>query len=725
MSVATSLQTQFFSFLFDDDEGYVCIATAKPKAKDSFKQHFFQWPEQREQLIDFIETNTIGNNLWFCVNLLAEPKRQKQYCLPGRLVWADLDTAQPHEVTPNPQCVIESSPGRFQGVWRTNRVLDPYEAERYSKRIAYTYSVNGSDKSGWDLTQLLRIPLTNNYKYNEAPKVVLSQVEDDLLDPSAFDLLDEAEDTDEATEIPSPKLDTLPNPEQVLLKFWPTLRTTGFVALYEEEPQEDWSRSLWRFLLLCFEAGMNEEEAYAMALQAKCNKYVRDKRPLSHLWRDVIRASAVIKRTVALTGVGAGPGLFMPTLVEDDEDGISEDTVIFDYIKWATASTDARPEYHELCAYMLLSSLTAAGLKLKTSYDTFMPNLWGLVLGNSTLTRKTTAMKMVVEIIYEIDRDIILATDGSVEGILSGLAGRPKMVSMYFRDEVGGFFDAISKKEYLAGMPELFARLYDVPPVETRRLRKETITVVEPVFIFFGGGIRDKVYSLVSEQHILSGFLPRFLIVSGDADLKTIRTTGPPTEQNNAARDEIRTQMARLYAQFNQRVEMEIPGGHAPMQVSTEVVLTPEAWTKYKEIEFHMLETASESHLSGLALPTYERLSRSVLKMSMLTAASYKEPEDLKIIVDREDVVTAARFAQRWGRHTVDLLLNSGRSQSQQLMEKVLHSIREHPGVLRGKIMQWHGLDKKTMDNVQATLEERGQIHCTKQGRATFYNPVV
>ena len=35
---------------------------------------------------------------------------------------------------------------------------------------------------------------------------------------------------------------------------------------------------------------MSTEETFAVALDAKCNKYARDGRPLEHLWRDVVKA---------------------------------------------------------------------------------------------------------------------------------------------------------------------------------------------------------------------------------------------------------------------------------------------------------------------------------------------------------------------------------------------------------------------------------------------------
>ena len=55
----------------------------------------------------------------------------------------------------------------------------------------------------------------------------------------------------------------------------------------------------------------------------------------------------------------------------------------------------AVPEFHDLSAFILLSAVIANSVRLETSYGPFVPNLWGMILGDSTLTRKTTAMRML------------------------------------------------------------------------------------------------------------------------------------------------------------------------------------------------------------------------------------------------------------------------------------------------------------------------------------------
>lgn len=716
----SQLRKQFFQFVFGDNEGYVCIATQKPSDRASFKQSFFEWPGQTGHLTEFVDRESKNKNIWFGVNLLTAPERTKQFCSSHNIVWADLDSCNPDKIEPKPQCVIQSSPERWQAIWRLDETIDPYLAEQYSKKIAYKYKEEGADPSGWDLTQLLRVPFTLNFKYANAPKIILNEANPVLCPAEIFEALAvEIPTSDDPLEIEMPDVDSLPDSIGIIYKFQNPLRGTAFNELYDSEPPDDadWSKLLWRLVNICIEAGMSQEETFAVCKDAKCNKYNRDGRPIRFLWREVVKADTQQRRLNILALNNYVP-LAMPQLITQDELESLAPTFIDEYREWGTDATDAVVDYHNLSAFMLLSFFTAANVRLPTSNVTMVPNIWGLVLGDSTLTRKTTAMSMAMDFVAELDRDLVLATDGSAEGILTGLSGRPSRVSIYYRDEVTGFFESMQKKDYMAGMKETFTQLYDVPEFYNRRLRKEVIEIVKPVFIFFGGGIKERLYQLVTEEFILSGFMPRFIIVSGEADLSRVRRTGPPATNVLEAKSRIKEHLANLYESYSVTTTMTIGGQTIIVPTTVTAELTPEAWFKYGEIEGKMVEAAHGSPIAMLAMPTFERLSRSMLKMAVLLASSRQTPStDLKITVEERDIIGAAKYMQGWGAFSVDLLMNSGRSVMQRTIDKVLRTVGRRPGVTRSEVARAHQFTKRDMDEVIATLLDRGEIRLEPAGR--------
>lgn len=720
-SQAQQVALHFFDYLFGKQEGFLCIATASPD-KSNFRQNFFKWPEQKSIAVKFTEEQARNRNVWFCVNLLMKEERKKEFCLPSAFAWADLDYIVPsrngdNNAAPYPTCIVESSPSRFQAYWKLEGEPVPADvAEDFSHKLAYKI---GADKSGWDLTQLLRIPWTNNFKYDPPVQVKILEIEPVTYEPSLFDAITiPAADPSIPAELEVPT--DLPPLESVIYRYKAEGRTDAeFTRLYVTEPDAnaDWSRVLWRFIHKCFEIGMTSEEVLVVAENAACNKYKRDNRPISYLWRDVTKAAQEQKRFELLLS-NKVEIVSMPHLADFDE--FEEDTFIKDYKTWANQATDAPEQYHELSCFITLSAIVSSGLWLGVHWGELVPNLWGLVLGESTLTRKTTAMRLAIDMLTDIDDSLILATDGSAEGLLTGLSGRPERVSIFWKDEVSGFFDSINRKDYLAGMPETLTHLYDVPPVYHRRLRKETITVSKPYFIFFGGGIRDKVYSLINEEYIVSGFLPRFLVVSGENDLSRLRRTGPPTEISTERKDHIVNQLADMKERYNATTVSTIAGQSIEWAVRTEARLTDDAWAFFNEIEDVMTKAGMESDLHYLALPMFGRLSFSLLKMAVLIAASRRPPDAAnRLIVEKTDVKQAAFYIEKWGHYSIDLLLNAGRSQNEKLITRALGMINRKPGLMKSELMQRMHLTARDAKDLIDTMVQRGLIDTRQEGKGT------
>lgn len=714
----TQIRVQFFDYLFAEQKGLLCIATAS-NTKVDFKQSFFEWPLQRPIIANFLEQQAKNRNVWFCVNLLSQPNRKKEYALESRFCWADLDYIPPTQAAelglPVPTCVVESSPARYQAYWKIDGpAVPPTIAEEFSRKLAYKL---GADKSGWDLTQLLRVPWTNNLKYTPPSEVRLLSITDNAYDAELFDrIVLPAEEASEASTEGLPA--ELPTLDNVLYRY----KTEGrldedFISLYSRVPEgnSDWSRILWRFIHKAFEVGMTPEEVLVVADSAACNKYKRDGRPLSYLWRDVKKAAQEQKNFELLLGTKVEI-VTMPHLVDFDE--FEEDTFIRDYKTWANQATDAPEQYHELTCFIALSAIICSGLFLAVEWGEIVPNLWGLVLGESTLTRKSTAMRLAIDLLQDIDDSLILATDGSAEGLLTGLSHRPKRVSIYWKDEVSGFFDSINRKDYLAGLPETLTQLYDVPKILSRLLRKETITISEPYFIFFGGGIRDKVYSLINDEYILSGFIPRFLVVSGENDLSRLRRTGPPTVVSTERKDNISRSLADLRDKYNFTVETTIAGQVVQWPARIEARLTDEAWAFYGELEDKLTNAGNDSDMSMLALPTFTRLSFSLLKMALLVAASRRDPDPSnRLTVEVGDVKQAAFYIEKWGHYSIDLLINAGRSQNEKLINRALALIKRKEGLPKSELMQRMHLTARDAKDLIDTMVQRGLIEAKQAGR--------
>lgn len=723
-----------FNSVFKTGEGYFCIAYRKVEGgSKKFVERFFHWPDESDVALDFIQENLISTHFWFCPQLFSEKARKKELVSYCAVAWADLDECPPDAVALAPSITLETSPNRFQALWIFDQPIDPYQAEDVSRRIAYKHANEGADRSGWDLTQLLRVPITYNYKYAEAPVVRMIASESMPIyrtQDFTVDLFPEVKGY-KYLELPLPAQDDLPyegKADNVLQHY--RLRINPIVwQLFQQEPEgKSWSESLWRLEMSCFEAGFTREEVFTVAREAACNKYKRDGRPNEYLWKDVCRA--FVKYEYQVNNVV--PRDFEEEgLISDQErrDIESEDTFIERYIQWARSLGDAAPQYHQAGAFIALSSLLAGTVRLPTSFGTVIPNLWFMILADTTLTRKTTAMDIAMDLVMEIDPDCILATDGSIEGLLTSLATRPGRPSVFLRDEFTGLIEQMTKRDYMAGMPELLTKMYD-GKYQKRILRKETIEVKDPVLIVFAGGIKNKTTGLLTFEHVSSGFMPRFVYITADSRerIGSLKPLARPTEHTDDNREAIRNELTEIHKHYKASLVTMSGLPNNPNQlVTTEqrqiyyADLTDDAWERYNKIEGNMVKAALEMGQPDIMTPTYDRLAKSILKAAILLSASRQR--DQQVLITEQDIVRAAYYGEGWRMYAREIMNAVGKGSSEKQLDQIYLAIKRKPGVTRSVLMQNYHLSAKDADTIFSTLDQRGLVIRQKSGRTELLYP--
>jgi hypothetical protein len=172
-----------WALIFGHLSGHLCLFSGHRPAGGKLEapaEQFFPYPDERDAALAWVaKQQAAGRDVYACAHLLAEPRRAKPHAQPLLTLYADGDGAQPPEAFP-PSAVVETSPGRHHFFWRLSRPVAPALGEDLNKRLAY---LMGADKSGWDLTQLVRLPGTTNHKYAPAPEVTLADLNDRAYDP--------------------------------------------------------------------------------------------------------------------------------------------------------------------------------------------------------------------------------------------------------------------------------------------------------------------------------------------------------------------------------------------------------------------------------------------------------------------------------------------------------------------------------------------------------------
>lgn len=729
-----TVRANFLGDLFGDATGLLCLAA---KEKANWKQEFFRWPNELPLILNHISNSAFGRDVYFCVNLLTEPRKEKPYAMPSRALWADLDTCKPSVITPAPSIVMQTSPTigdaepRYQAYWLLKESIPPEEAEDICHRIAFAHKLQGAD-SGWALGKMLRLPNTYNMKHaTMQPVPIIRLLEDQsphtLYKQSDFAHFAAVPGYEYMDDVLPPEVSTLTS--EVLLAQYKTRLDPRAFQLFEVPPNgQSWSESLWNLECLCIEAGMVPAEAFVVARDSACNKYARDNRPMISLWREVCKAAASTSKKDIL--FETGPTILLPPLLTSQErNSIKKDTFVDRFTDWARSRTDAPVPYHEVGAFVILSTLLASRVHLPTSWGTIVPNLWVMLLGPSTIGRKTTALRLAKQLLLSVDEDAILATDGSLEGIMTAMQTRPGKASIFFKDEFSGFLAQATRKEYMAGILEMFTFLYDSDHFK-RVLRSTTIEVRNPTLILFCGGVNTEILQHLSREHITSGFAARFLYVDAEIpSIDSLRPMGPPTRTQDEVRGKLEAELGSLLKRYDAEIVMTFnTGGKQATQRSRRVwdaELTPETWDRYNDLERLMLKSAITSEMQELYVPMLDRLSKSILKCAVLLAAARQDPgKTLTVTVELHDLLKAIYYGEKWREYTVYITENAGSTQIERKLGAIHNMIKNVPGISRGRVMTAFKLNSREVELVLDTLEQRTLIRRERHGKAEkLYDP--
>jgi hypothetical protein len=100
-------------------------------------------------------------DFYFSPNVFSQPIRQRQYCLPSRVMYQDLDEVRPSECPLRPDLWWETSIERYQALWLLEDHIEPAGFGALNRGLNRAC---GADPGTWNLTRVLRVPGSWNGK---------------------------------------------------------------------------------------------------------------------------------------------------------------------------------------------------------------------------------------------------------------------------------------------------------------------------------------------------------------------------------------------------------------------------------------------------------------------------------------------------------------------------------------------------------------------------------
>ena len=228
-------------------------------------------------------------DVYFCPNLFKDAERRINQIQRSCWLYADLDEIDPREVTPKPTLAWESSSDRYQALWRLRKRVRPEVLNDLNKRLTYLI---GADKGGWDLTQVLRVPGTYNYKYDDPELVTLLWDDGPAHEISKIRKLVKEVD-------PSPTgLDVaeLNIPEATAAEIFAKHRNlidrrAKRILRTKRVVEGERSDRLWELENLLLESGISPEEIFVLIRESAWNKYRGRADEIYRIWIEIQKAA--------------------------------------------------------------------------------------------------------------------------------------------------------------------------------------------------------------------------------------------------------------------------------------------------------------------------------------------------------------------------------------------------------------------------------------------------
>lgn len=223
---------------------------------------------------------------------------------------------------------------------------------------------------------------------------------------------------------------------------------------------------------------------------------------------------------------------------------LEESNFVRRYHDYCSSITDAYPEYHHAGALTLLSFAADRKVSMRLKNGVYYPNIWCLCLGQSTTSRKSTALGYVADLLDDENHERRLSDQFSPESFIEQMSSHPH--SYLINDECGGLFKSLNKKPYMADLKDTLCTVYDNHRI-SRKLRtnqrdksiQTDFSVKEPYLTTLFATTFESLSNSVIEDDFTSGLLPRFLPYYPEY-IKDIRGVEDETEDDDWRKNDLK-----------------------------------------------------------------------------------------------------------------------------------------------------------------------------------------
>lgn len=371
--------------------------------------------------------------------------------------------------------------------------------------------------------------------------------------------------------------------------------------------------------------------------------------------------------------------------------------IIDDYVGHYMEYLDTPPIFNMTGILVAMSAVLSQRVYVNRLEGRVMPNLWAILIGYSSYSRKTTAQRLTLNVVPE-NAIYRCPEDTTPEKLIEIMSEEDRI--LLIKDEIGGMFDR-SSREYMKGFKDLLLEAYEgFPHGYTRKLRKESFEIKDIYFVLYGGTTISRIMKTMSVEDVEIGLIPRMLMPFGE--IKEYKRPPMLTSDEIQFREIMKTRLRNLSRFMMRRPVMEI---------------SDSMWDMYQDLCEELFERSKKDR--KVMLPFYSRGEVYVMKLAMIIAAS-----EFSNQIRETDLMRAYNLYNMYIPHyhrVCDILERSNMTSKDYIeTEAVLDTIRSagDNGITKSEILRKnrtiHGV---RLDTILHTLILRGEIDTDKVGK--------
>lgn len=679
---------KFFQVVLPNSEGWTPVILKGPMGGlTNFR--WFELPAQIDKMVSYVQENN-DRDVYFSPFLYTRPPAlnntrhaAKDNVIAASCVWSDGDSCPASKLKVNPSITVQTSKDHWQGYWLFTDA-DQYTKdvmEALSRGLYEAHADDGMDR-GWPLSKKLRVPFTSNLKRKKAWEITL-EFNDTALTVGEFaaeyapverqNIIEE----DLPTDIPS-IFDVL---GMVNRSYITDLATDDIFTT-----EEDRSSKMYHLQCSLWEEGCSIVEAFAVVRDTAFNKFAQDGRGDAYLWKQINRdyetwknnKSTISEKDLeATTRLGSSYLMSearelqwqeLSFLREDEEEPMG--LFVDQFALWATTKSAMAPQqFHYAGALAILSSMFGRYAYLPINVQRMPLNLYFLVLGRTTQSRKSTSLRLAEGFMRSTATALnkpmdayIAPEDSTGEALSTYLRTKPNESSIFAVDEVQDFFaHAAQKGSYMASMMPFLTKSYDghIPAVARKdKGGKVAYQHQTPYYLtFYGTGILDQAAKHLTSEKVESGFTPRCLVtvddrdhyITSSQDVKLVPVNSATGKMVDDKRDYILKNLVRAVRSFDVVYTARKANRTIDEECRIPVSFEPGVFERWIEFSEEAKILAAKHGLNSRELfPGTERLTFSVLRVAALLSMYQGPSKEGGVIVAMRHMLKAIALAPIW-----------------------------------------------------------------------------